>query len=581
MKFNCPKCKKEFNLSVGKLQGKILRVRCTSCNSVFKIKVAGSTPETSSATRPSMPTVGGSSAATGGGDDISKVGQTSYFAVIGKRRLGPMPFTALRRLVEEGKIERGTLVWHKGLENWKPAFQFMEVQPFFPEEKLTPPPMGPPPLPPSQKKVTAEDADSHPKPEPKQDVQPKPEPKPEAPAAPPITHDVLGDDERPVLDREIEEEVTLTSLDEDFFAAGTVHPQPIRGLDEIEIADEPLFPVELEEQRPGAGGSRANLKDFSVMVRLSRKSRKKTVFVVAGIIIVAVGTLAAIFIFGDPLGIKDPVRQESERKDDDFRWKEAERKKAVERKPKKKEEPVAVRKAAPNLDDDTEGLIIQIMESQASGMTDAELAQLKQMDPERFKEVMNERKVVRSPKTNRTGPKSRTVESVVGGVDTEDDEELSLSEFVEAANREKTGTNDKADPGSEGEETDDPNLGKVQSSFGSLSGGKRVYKERKVTAKVKEREGDGLSLKAQISRLVTRKLRAENKSLKRCVDNFGDGVSGPLRVTLHFQPDGTVRHVSIPRTSRELERCFLQTLHGWRLSVVNRELKLPITLQFQ
>lgn len=62
-----------------------------------------------------------------------------YYAWKGEK-LGPVPLEEMQRLVEDGALERGDLVWTSGMKDWQPAGSVEALD--FPEE--------PPPLPESQ-----------------------------------------------------------------------------------------------------------------------------------------------------------------------------------------------------------------------------------------------------------------------------------------------------------------------------------------------------------------------------------------------------------------------------------------------
>lgn len=62
-----------------------------------------------------------------------------YYSWNGEK-LGPVPIEELKRLVEEGTLEAGDLVWTKGMAEWLPAAKVPDLP--FPDE--------PPPLPDSQ-----------------------------------------------------------------------------------------------------------------------------------------------------------------------------------------------------------------------------------------------------------------------------------------------------------------------------------------------------------------------------------------------------------------------------------------------
>ena len=329
MKASCPRCSKQFVLSTQKLQGRVLRVRCTSCGSVFKIRVA--TPEarpqagiaqSSPAPREKAPDSAPDSrkvasvapfpespSLTGSSPSSAPEPRTKYFAVIGKRRLGPMPYAALRRLVIEEKIKAETLVWHKGLVNWVRAEALKELEDHF---QVAPPPVPEaqvrPPLPPPLKLHTV----SAPKPAeaPKAEAAAPAAPERAAPPAPspvekpPQEERIAGVMALPVPtpEEEASEEVKMDSLDSEFFQVGAEQDSLARAVGELEIADEAFFPGELEEMQTDKG-AKASLRDFSVMVRLSRQSRRKNLVLLLVLGSVAVFAMAFITLQYDPLNL--------------------------------------------------------------------------------------------------------------------------------------------------------------------------------------------------------------------------------------------------------------------------------------
>lgn len=77
--------------------------------------------------------------------------ETSYYVVLGGQQSGPYKVSQLQPLVQQGRIDRTTMVWAQGMSAWTPAGQVAELQPLFP---TVPPPVPgatpgamPPPLP--------------------------------------------------------------------------------------------------------------------------------------------------------------------------------------------------------------------------------------------------------------------------------------------------------------------------------------------------------------------------------------------------------------------------------------------------
>ncbi len=251
MKHNCPRCKKEFALSA-KLAGKQLRVRCTSCGTVFRMRLP-TAATTAPAPAPAAPVAQPEKAAAPVAPPPRPPDpQHKYFAVIGGKRLGPMPFAALKRLVGEEKITGQTLLWRKGLPEWLPASQVADVATLF---GAAPPALPKPSAPkppslkavPSQEDVTRAAARAAERAVEETRLGKSPE-------------DIEGKVTGAVLDKlkqvdpdeePTDQEVGLDDVDNAFFAVGEKTSEaalPSRDIGEIDIADGPMFPVEMEAQ---------------------------------------------------------------------------------------------------------------------------------------------------------------------------------------------------------------------------------------------------------------------------------------------------------------------------------------------
>jgi predicted Zn finger-like uncharacterized protein len=592
MKHNCPRCKKEFALSA-KLAGKQLRVRCTSCGTVFRMRLpaaaAVSAPAAPAAqVAPAAPAVSSVKAAAPAIPPPPRPPdpQHKYFAVIGGKRLGPMPFAALKRLVGEEKITAQTLLWRKGLPEWLPASQVRDVSTIF---GIAPPPLPkpaaprPPPLKaaPSKDDVTkaaalaAERAveaarlSAAPK-----DFEGK------------VTGDVLekfvqvDPDEEPT-----DQEVDLDDVDNAFFAVGERTSEaslPSRDIGEIELSDGPLFPVEMEAQHVEKD-ARTSLKDFSVMVTLSRRSRRKGVFALVALAVVSVATVTLIFTFGDPMGWKGKKITEVELNAQGHRGLYAEQpqnKKKVEE--TSKAHPTAPVKRQDN-GEDPEELLRKMEEKEWTvSLDEDEMA----VDREELAAKLGTKKSPNNGvKKNSSGKKTHSRDGKRVNHKGSEDEEMSLEEFANATalNRKEVGSAFKASEG--GAKTVEKTIGKgMESAMGDGFGGSRKLKERMIVANVKERAGDGSALKARVGRRVSKKVSAERKSIKSCMDRFADSYSGPggqLKASLHFNEKGAVSRVTIKGGGDDLEQCFAKIFDGWHVSTITRKIKIPIAVRFK
>lgn len=584
MKHNCPRCKKEFALSA-KLAGKQLRVRCTSCGTVFRMRLPGAPSVSAPAAPPAAPAPKVSAPAAPPPRPADP--RHKYFAVIGGKRLGPMPFAALKRLVGEEKITGNTLLWRKGLGEWLPAAQVADVASLFPG--AAPPPLRPPVLKPPPLKPAALDKDVT-----EAAAQAAQRAVSEARLATDpveLTGKVTGDvftkslnvqpDEEPT-----DQEVNLDDVDNAFFAVGEKTAgvsRPGRAMEAIEVSDGPMFPVEMEAQHVDKG-ARASLKDFSVMVTLSRRSRRKGVFALVALAVAAATAIVIIFTLGDPLGWKGAKRTEVEWHQEGHRGLLADR---PQNEKKKLEE-------APGGQPD------QITNEQDAGEDPEEL--IRKMEQKEWKVSLDEDEMavdreklaskLGSKKQNSNGSKknsgSKKTHSREGKkVKHEDDDgEMSLEEFANshALSKDETGSAIKSGTGGS-KAVEAKTVGKgMDSAMGSGLGGSRTLKERKVVASVKERAGDGSALKALVGRRVSRKVGAERNRIKSCMDRFSGSYSGPggqLKASLHFTDKGAVSKVSIKGGGADLEECFTDIFAGWHISTINRKIKIPIAVRFK
>jgi len=476
-----------------------------------------------------------------------------YFAVVAGKRLGPMPYAALKRLIQEQKIHGDTLVWRKGLDEWLEASQIDELAPLFsetvPAEAPAPArPVVPPPLPPRIVPTPQQEKPVH-----SQETAAQ-----EAGAEPVKVDETTG------------EEVHIEEMDHQFFALGQVQQPSLRGAEEIQLGAEPMFPLELEEQAVEKG-ARASLKDFSVMVRLSKRSRTKHVTVLVGLFSATALAVALIFTLGDPLGVIFPEKQlaEEKRTGPSGFYTTVEQKKAEKQQAGRKARP---RTAEAEQGEDPGALLTAMQEKEwhvSVGDDDLDV------DRGQIRDKLKEKK---SP---HSGDGSTVKKAAVpkAGAPVEDPEEISLEEYARRIETRQKDGSLVISPGGKGKVADS-----MDSAMGDLMGGPKRIEERKVTATVKERESDGVALKAIVARYVAKKVGAERKSFQRCVDSASGGYAGTdgrIKATLHFTEQGTVDRVSVPGAPAELEQCFTRIFDGWRIATVNQKVKIPIAIRFE
>ncbi len=584
MKHNCPRCKKEFALSA-KLAGKQLRVRCTSCGTVFRMRLPGSASATAPAAPAATPVKASAPAAP---PPRPPEPQHKYFAVIGGKRLGPMPYAALKRLVGEEKITVATLLWRKGLGEWLPAAQVADVSSLF---GVAPPPLPkpsapkPPPLKPATpaEEVTRAAAQAAQRAVEQAQLAATPDD-----FSGKVTGDVLEKFHQVEPDEEpTDQEVDLDDVDNAFFAVGEKAAdvaRPSRDIGEIEVSDGPLFPIEMEAQHVDKD-ARASLKDFSVMVTLSRKSRRKGVFAIVALAVVSFATIVMIFSFGDPMGWKGAERTE-------VAWNPEGHKGLLADRPKNKkkevEEVPSDRPALPgdeqDAGEDPEELIRKMEQKEWKvSLDEDEMA----VDREQLASKLGTKKHVNNGgskhKSGSKKNKSRAGKKVKHHPD--DDEEMSLEEFAKSAALSKDEAGSAFNAGTGGAKGVEKTVGKgMESAMGGGLGGSRKLKERKIVANVKERVGDGSALKALVGRRVSKKVGAERNRIKSCMDRFSGSYSGPggqLKASLHFDDKGAITSVSIKGGGADLEKCFADIFKGWRISTINRKIKIPIAVRFK
>jgi hypothetical protein len=320
------------------------------------------------------------------------------------------------------------------------------------------------------------------------------------------------------------------------------------------------------------------------MVTLSRRSRRKGVFALVVLAIVSVSTVVLIFTLGDPLGWKGAKRTEVAWNPEGHRGLLADRPKNEK---KKVAETPGKQPTAPalNQDDgeDPEELIRKMEQKEWKvSLDEDEMA----VDREELAAKLgSNRSSDNGGKKNSGGKKTHPKNGKKGKQPASDDEEMSLEEFANASalSKEEAGSSFKAGAG--GAKAVEKTVGKgIVSAMGDGLGGSRKLKEKKIVAKVKERTGDGSAMKALVGRRVSKKVGAERKSIKSCMDRFSGSYSGPggqLKASLHFNEKGAVTRVTIKGGGDDLEGCFTKIFEGWRIAMITRKIKIPIAVRFK
>lgn len=513
--------------------------------------------------------------------------QHKYFAVIGGKRIGPMPYAALKRLASEEKIVAQTLLWRKGLGEWLPAAQVADVSSLFgvaPPPLPRPPALKPPPLKASApvQEMTKAAADAVERVVDEARLTTLPE-------------DFSGKVKGAVLDRftqmepdeePTDQEVDIEDVDHAFFAVGERTadvPSPSRDIGEIELSDGPMFPMEMEAQHVEKD-ARTSLKDFSVMVSLSRRSRRKSVFAIVALAVVSFATIVLIFTFGDPMGWKGAERTEVEWNPEGHKGFLADRPEG-KRERVKEEVEQAPQVAGVEADggEDPEELIRKMEQAEWKvSLDEEEMA----VDREQLASKMGSGKQNNSATKRHSGSSKAKPHGSKKASPRDDDGEMSLEEFANrhALSKDEAGSAFAAGSGG-AKGLENRTVGKgMESAMGPGLDGSRKLAERKVVANVKERVGDGSALKALVGRRVSKKVGAERNRIKSCMDRFSSSYTGPggqLKAGLHFDQKGRVARVSIQGGGPDLEKCFAEIFSGWQISTITRKIKIPIAVRFK
>ncbi len=512
--------------------------------------------------------------------------QHKYFAVIGGKRIGPMPFAALKRLVNEDKVVAQTLLWRKGLGEWLPAVQVADVSALFGGAPPPPLPRPPGPKPPPLKKAESVEEMSRVA---AQAVERVVDEARLTTLPGDFTGKVTGEvlekftpvqpDEEPT-----DEEVDIDDVDHAFFALGERTadiPAAGRDIGEIEISDGPMFPMEMET-RHVEKDARASLKDFSVMVTLSRRSRRKGVFAIVALAAVSFATIVLIFTFGDPMGWKGAERTEVEWNPEGHRGLLADRPETKRKKieARSDEEPV-VAGVEQEGGEDPDELIRKMEQDEWKVSLDEE-----EMAVDREKLALKMATGKQKSHESKHGSSKTASHATKKASHHDDDGEMSLEEFANSHALSKNETGSAFTAGSGGAKAaGEKTVGSgMESAMGPGLGGSRKLAERKIVANVKERAGDGSALKALVGRRVSKKVGAERNRIKSCMDRFSSSYSGPggqLKASLHFDEKGRVSRVSIQGGGPELEKCFGDIFAGWQISTITRKIKIPIAVRFK
>jgi len=560
MKINCPKCKKPFQLASKRLSGQVVKIRCSSCGTVFKVRGKPRARQQD----------------IGAAKPLPAAPAISWFAVVGRKRVGPFGQSALERLIAGGKVRPETRLWRKGLEAWAPAGELEDLDGLFPApvaaeadtvrpvEKPKPPSISPQ-LPMTRPAMEAV-------PEPLPDTALKDTADPES------TDEALAGWQEDSGALERDEETA-----EGFFEAGVQADHVHREMESIDFGEPEVEPISIEETGV-ARGARETLRDFSVMARLSSKDRRRKTALLVVLAMSFAGALTTVFVMGKEYVFtgkqRDLVREESGEDLAIFASESGARNKPRLRKTRSRKnqgsletDPLGGEEEWGTLDDsDLAALERQLLSAGAAG---GDMAIDKQHFRERF-----EKKDGSSSRVRRKTPKKDEMVDWGGGssrVAGTDGGSTDLSSMVPHRRPPKAGN-----PASDGIAITARSkvVDKVETAGGGFLGGGSI-EEGRVKADVKERKSSGKLWKLRAKTNVMRKVRAQTKKIKRCAD-ISDVDSG-VKVFLHVSLDGRVTSVSSPKGGGRFTGCLMEIFGNFRVirRRLEKRIKMPVILRFE
>ena len=575
MKINCPKCKKPFQISSRRLSGQVVKIRCSSCGTVFKVRGRPRTPAVSDGKG------AGPAAKAPVAQDASQpiaVAAVAWFAVVGRKQVGPFGEAALQRLVRGGKVLPSTKLWRKGLDAWVTAGHIDELQTWFPAaepvfvapapapapaptqaEPLAPPrPALPPKLPPGKKSA--------------------PEPEPSAERSPESTDDALGDWHEDATALEQAEEVASG-----FFDAGeeleVEAEDQERKMEAIDFGEPEIEPISLEEAGV-ARGARETLRDFSVMARLSGRSRLRKTVILMVLGVFFAGALATVFVMGKEFVFTGKQRELTrEQSDEDlaiFAKQSASRNQLLLNRPGNQR---AEGSRGDPLDDEEEW----------GTLDDSDLAALEQrlFTAGIVEDVAIDREHMRKNFENGQGTKKRDARrktprkdemthwgdasSRVGG----DRSAIDLSDMVPQSTKPKTHLADGIAITAKSKVVD-----QIATAGGGFLDDGSITEDR-VKADVKERKSSGKLWKLRAKTKVMRKVRAQTKKIKTCADVAQ--VESGVKIFLHVGLDGRVSSISSTKGGSRFTACLMNLFGNFRVVErrLDKRIKMPVILRLE
>ena len=575
MKINCPKCKKPFQISSKRLAGQVVKIRCSSCGTVFKVRGRARTPAVSDGTT-AAPPAAATPAEAPAAQEASRptaVPAVAWFAVVGRKRVGPFGEMALQRLVRGGKVLPSTKLWRKGLDAWAPAGDIDELRTWFPAAEpvaASAPASAPAPTP--AKPLAPPPPPLPPKP---LSVPPEPEPSPEhAPTrSPESTDEALGDWHEDSASIEQDEEAAAG-----FFEAGEEVEDPERKMEAIDFGEPEIEPISFEEAGV-ARGARETLRDFSVMARLSGRSRRRKTVILMFLGVFFAGALAAVYVGLVDIDTgkrRDLTREQS---DEDF---------AIFAKQSASGNQSLVNRSNVDQPKVSTGDLLNDEEEWGT-LDDFDLAALEQqllaagivkdvaIDREHmrksFEKGLEDKKGDGRRKTPRKDEMTHwgDASSRVGG----DRSAIGLSDMVPHSTRPKTHVAEGIAITAKSKVVD-----RVATAGGGFLGDGSITEDR-VNADVKERKSSGKLWKLRAKTKVMRKVRAQTRKIKTCADVAQ--VDSGVKIFLHVGLDGRVSSISSTKGGSRFTGCLMDLFGNFR--VVERRLKkrikMPVILRFE
>ncbi len=598
MKFQCPQCKKEFSLETSRLQPGVVRIRCTSCGSVIKMRIGNAPAPAPEVKAPENTAV-------------------TFWAVIGQSKVGPIPFPALKRLIQESKVTRSTLLWNKNLTTWTRASHIPEVAALLPKD-ASGEPSGPRPLPAPPAPVPSPVAAPEPIPEgvrkpeppmashqpvavtiPKQEspvkpvpaaqpaVQPAAQPpaRPVAqPAAPPVAPPVgAPKSAAPPVPPPRKSPIPgarspqAQEPEEAFFPSPVISsgPAPLPG--KATEDDEPFFPtakapagqskqaggrsfdvldipegdVAVRIEAGQARGAQDSLRDFSMMVRLSAESRKRTIMVTVGIILFLVLAAVVVVLFATS-GRPEPETKNKGDKEEKFIGAANDFSKAKTQDAMaaggdiKSERMIASSAGAPLELNPTAlqgaGEKLEFQFAMGADAPDTDEIQVKTVIPAQGKRPSIAAKQGSNPATTQG--------------------EVNLTQLA----TEPAAAASKKDP-----------AGLAAASAQRAANPDQEAEVVPIEAPKAVPTGAGLVRSVKIA--LGKRLKASRRAIQSCASRFGL-TDSQVTMNLHIAEDGTVARVSIEGASEGAEQCILDAFKGWTIPEVQRRLLVPITISF-